>query len=87
MVLEGIVKYLMATIILFISLFVGWFSSVKYLEPLILKMFNPASHEKYLDIWFSMFALIELVIFFVYMVYVYKVHKLNKHLTKSSSGR
>lgn len=87
MVLEGIVKYLIATMILFASLFVGWFVSAKYLEPVILKVFNPESHDKYLDIWFSMFVFIELAIIFVYMVYAYKLHKRNKHLTKSSSGR
>lgn len=73
-------KYLIATIVLFISLFLGWFASAKYLEPVILKMFNPVSHDKYLDIWFSMFVLIELVIVVVYVVYVYRVHKLKKVL-------
>lgn len=80
-------KYLIATMILFASLFVGWFVSTKYLESVILRVFNPESHDKYLDIWFSMFVFIELAIIFVYVVYAYKLHKHNKHLTKSSSGR
>lgn len=73
-------KYLIATIILFFSLFIGWFVSAKYLESVILKIFNPETHDKYLDIWFSMFALIELVIILGYMVYVYRVNKSNKYL-------
>lgn len=80
-------KYLIATIILCFSLALGWFVSAKYLEPVILKMFNPGTHEEYLDIWFAMFATIELVVLSGYIVYVYKVYKANKHLTISSSGR
>lgn len=78
MVLESIVKYLMATAVLFFSLFIGWFASAKYLEPLILKVFNPQTHDTYLDIWFSFFVLIELTIVFGYMFYMYKMHKLRK---------
>ncbi len=80
-------KYLIATIILVFSLFIGWFTSAKYLEPVILSLFSPETHDKYLDIWFSIFVAIELIIILIYMTYVYKVHKSNKHLTKSSSGR
>jgi divalent metal cation (Fe/Co/Zn/Cd) transporter len=81
------VKYLMATIILVFSLFIGWFASAKYLEPVILSLFSPETHDKYLDIWFSIFAAIELIIILAYMTYVYKVHKSNRHLTKNSGGR
>lgn len=87
MVLEGTVKYLIATIVLFFSLVLGWFASAKYLEPVIFKVFNPETHEEYIDNWFAMFATIELIVLSVYMVYVYKVYKGNKHLSKSSSGR
>lgn len=87
MVLEGVVKYLIATIILGLLLFMGWLSSAKYLEPVILNVFNPESHEKYLDIWFLIFVSIELIFVVGYIVYVYRVYKSNKHLTKSSSGR
>lgn len=80
-------KYLLATIILIISLALGWFFSAKYLEPVILKIFNPGTHEEYLDIWFAVFATIELVVLSGYIVYVYNVYKTSKHLTKSSSGR
>lgn len=80
-------KYLIATIILVLSLFIGWFTSAKYLEPVILSLFSPETHDKYWDIWFSIFVAIELIIILVYMTYVYKVYKSNKHLTKSSSGR
>ena len=75
MVLECIVKYLMATVVLFIAVFVGWFFSAKYLDPLIGHVLNPESHDKHMDIWFSMFVLIELVILFVYAAYVYKLYK------------
>jgi hypothetical protein len=90
MVLEGVVKYIIATIILVLSLALGWFISAKYLDSLILKVlkvFNPETHEKYLDIWFIMFAIIELIVVFGYLVYVYKIYNGNKRLTKSSSGR
>ncbi|ETD72850.1 hypothetical protein V757_01815 [Pelistega indica] len=87
MVLEGIVKYLTATIILLFSLALGWLVSAKYLEPVILKAFNPETHEKYLDIWFTVFVLIELAILSGYTLYIYRVYMSNKHLTKSSSGR
>jgi len=87
MVLEGIVKYLTATIVLLFSLALGWLVSAKYLEPVILKAFNPDTHEKYLDIWFTVFVLIEMVILAGYALYIYRVYKSNKHLTKSSSGR
>ena len=87
MVLECIVKYLIATIILVFSLFIGWFTSAKYLEPVILSLFNPETHDKYLDIWLSIFFVIEILIIFIYLTYVYKVHKSNKHLPKISSER
>lgn len=76
-------KYLPPTIVLFISLFLGWLASVKYLEPLILNVLNPESHDKYMDIWFSMFVSIELLIVLVYVMYVYTLYKFNEHLTKS----
>lgn len=80
-------KYLIATIILGFSLALGWFVSTKHLKPVILWAFNPASHEKYLDIWFSIFALIELAVVLAYLVYVYKIYKSNNHLIKSSNRR
>lgn len=86
MVLEDVVKYLLATIILFVYLALGWFVSAKYLDPVILKIFNPDTHEEYLDIWFALFATIELVVLSGYVVYVFNVYMTNKHLTKSSSG-
>jgi cytochrome bd-type quinol oxidase subunit 2 len=85
--LEGAVKYLIATVALVFSLVLGWFVSAKYLEPLILSVFNPESHEKYLDIWFVVFVSIELVVVLMYTVYIYTVYKNKMHLTKSSSGR
>lgn len=80
-------KYLIATIALAISLAFGWLVSAKYLEPVILRFFNPESHERYLDIWFTIFVLIELVVFLTYLIYVDKLYQANKHLTKRSSGR
>lgn len=85
MVLEGAVKYLIATITLFISLLAGWFVSAKYLEPVIFKFFTPETHDKYLDIWFLIFVLVELIIVMVYIVYVYKTYKSQHHLTKPSN--
>ncbi len=82
MVLEGVVKYLMATTILFFAMFSGWFFSAKYLEPVILKVFTPETHDRYLDIWFSIFTLIEMVIVIIYVAYVYKIYKSKNHLTK-----
>lgn len=82
MVLEGIVKYLTATIILLFSLALSWLVSAKYLEPVILKAFNPETHEKYLDIWFTVFVLIELAILLGYALYIYRVYMSNKHLNK-----
>ncbi len=87
MVLEGIVRYLIATSALIFSLVLGWFVSAKYLEPIILRVFNPESHEKYLDIWFVVFTSIEFMIFLTYTAYIYTVYKNKKHLTKSSSER
>lgn len=75
-------KYLMATTILFFSLFLGWFFSAKYLEPILLRIFKPATHETYLDIWFSSFVLIELIISLTYFFYIYKTYKSDKQLTK-----
>jgi len=69
------VKYLLATIALVIALFLGWLLSAKLLEPLILKVFDPNTHEKYLDIWFSLFVFIELLITIGYAAYLYKTHK------------
>lgn len=85
MVLEGVVKYLIATIFLVFSLVLGWFVSAKYLEPIILSVFNPESHEKYLDIWFVVFVSIELVVFFTYTAYIYTIYKNKKHLTKAQA--
>ncbi len=79
-------KYLKSTIILLIQLVLGWFVSAKYLEPVILKVFDLDTHEKYLDIWFVIFATIELIAIFVYVFYIHKVYKTNKHLIKSPSG-
>lgn len=78
-------KYFIATIILFFAMFLGWFFSAKYLEPIILHVFTPQTHDKYLDIWFLMFTLMEVVIVIVYAIYVYKIYKSTNHLTKSSS--
>ena len=80
-------KYMFATILLVLSLFFGWAFSAKYLEALILNIFNPESHEHYLDIWFSIFVSIEIIFVFLYMVYIYRAYRTSKHLTKSSSGR
>lgn len=79
MVLEGAVKYLVAIVILFLSTALAWVVSAKYLEPMILRVFNPGTYEKYLDIWFSTFVFIELVVLLGYLIYVCKVHKANKN--------
>lgn len=75
-------KYLAATAILFFSLFLGWFFSAKYLEPILLKIIKPATHETYLDIWFSSFIFIELMIALIYLLYIYKTYKAAKNLTR-----
>ncbi len=87
MVLEVAVKYMVATAVLLVSLFLGWFLSAKYLEPLIFNLFSPENHEEYLDYWFPSFLAIELSIVLVYVFVVYKIHNSARHLTKSSSGR
>ena len=85
MVLEGTVKYLVATIILFFAMFSGWLFSAKYLEPVILRVFAPETHDRYLDIWFSIFTIIEILIVIIYAVYVYKTYKSKTNLTKPSN--
>jgi hypothetical protein len=75
MVLEGIVKYLIATILLFFSLFMGWLISARYLEPVILKVFTPKTHEEHLDIWFLAFVLRETLIILGYVTYAYRTYK------------
>lgn len=73
-------KYLAATIVLFIALILGWVISAKYLEPVIRMAFKPETHEQYMDLWFSVFSVIEVAAVLSYVVYVYK-------LFKSSSDR
>lgn len=68
-------KYLVATGLLVFALWLGWFISARYLDPLIFMLFTPDSHDSYLNIWFAMFAAIELVILLIYLTFVYRLYR------------
>lgn len=81
MVLEGAVKFIFFTLLLAILLFLGWYLSAAYLEPVILKIFKPENHEDYLDYWFATFMAVEVLIIAIYCAFIFKsYYSKKKHL-------
>lgn len=65
----------------------GWLVSAKYLDPILLSIFGLDTHERYLNVWFSIFVSIELTILLIYIVYMYKTYKIRQRSVKRTWAR
>lgn len=65
-------KLLILTSIFAAALFLGWYLSAAYLDPVIHTLFHPSSHEAYMDYWFVSFISIEAIIVLVYVAVLIK---------------
>lgn len=72
-------KYLKATVILFLLLFIVWYACAQHLGTFVWTAFTPESYDEYLNVWFFIFVFLELIIFFLYVFYVYKIYACRKN--------
>ncbi len=73
-------KFAILTCIFSVLLFLGWYFSAAHLEPIIHKVFNPSSHEIYMDYWFTTFVSIEAVIVLAYILVFIKMARAKKKI-------
>ena len=73
-------RYALLIVFFVASLFLGWYISATFLDDIIMRVFQPQTHEYHIDIWFSVFIFIEVLISLLFGFLFYKKYRAKNHI-------